>query len=213
MGVASHYDRVPASAGANDNGSAVAVCLDIIERYLAEPHEGMGIRVFFFDEEETGLRGSQAYVREFGVKDLQGVINMELVGIGDKLALWPLKDSAVGTLLSAFESTAAELGFRTARFDKIVTNTADHVSFRQSGLQDCFTVTCVTDRELELAGQYFAALAIGASHEVLWGILSQAPIFQHYHQPTDTADRLSAAPLTMVADTIWETILKMQNAL
>lgn len=210
IGLGSHYDRVPASAGANDNGSAVAVCMDIIERFLAAPDERLGIRVFFFDEEETGLRGSQAYVREFGVQNLQAVINMELVGIGDQLALWPVKDSDEGLLLAAFESVAASLGHPTARFDKIVTNTADHVSFRQSGMKDCFTITCITDQEIALATQYFAALARGADHEELWGILSQATIFQHYHRPTDTADRLHASALTMAADTIWQTILRLQ---
>ena len=69
IGVGAHFDRVPASAGANDNGSAVAVGLDIIRRHQAVG-SAASVRVFFFDEEETGLHGSQAYVDKYGVGDM-----------------------------------------------------------------------------------------------------------------------------------------------
>jgi len=71
IGVGAHFDRVPVSAGANDNGSAIAVGLDIIRRHQEAGSEA-GVRVFFFDEEETGLKGSQAYVEQYGIADLAG---------------------------------------------------------------------------------------------------------------------------------------------
>jgi acetylornithine deacetylase/succinyl-diaminopimelate desuccinylase-like protein len=66
IGISSHFDRVPDAAGANDNGSAIAVCMDIIEKFREKRSQEIGLRIFFFDEEESGLRGSSAYVGKYG---------------------------------------------------------------------------------------------------------------------------------------------------
>jgi hypothetical protein len=39
IGISSHFDRVEESPGANDNSSAIAVCLDIISKYLEKQHK------------------------------------------------------------------------------------------------------------------------------------------------------------------------------
>lgn len=59
--------------------------------------------VFFFDEEERGLKGSQAYVAEYGTERFLGIINLEMLGQGDRLALWPLNEQASGRTLNALE--------------------------------------------------------------------------------------------------------------
>lgn len=64
IAVSSHFDKVEGSGGANDNGSAVAVCLSIIERFINSPSKPP-LRIFFFDEEENNLRGSTAYVAKW----------------------------------------------------------------------------------------------------------------------------------------------------
>lgn len=206
IGVGTHFDRVSASAGANDNGSAVAVGLDVIRRHQ-EAGSAAGVRVFFFDEEETGLHGSQAYVDRYGTADLAGLLNLELVGMGDIFAVWPVAAAAGGPLLGAFEAVARRQGVQCHRFDQLVTNTADHLPFRRAGLRDAFTITCITDQDIAVAQRYFQALAQQAEQPVLWEILAQAPLFRHYHQPTDTHEKLSEAALRMTAATVWETIL------
>lgn len=157
IGVGSHFDRVLASAGANDNGSAVAVGLDIIRRHQAAG-SATGVRVFCFDEEETGLHGSQAYVDRYGTADLVGLLNMELVGMGDTFALWPVA-AEKGALLTGFEVVARRQGVACHRFGQLVTNTADHLPFRRAGLHDAFTITCITDQDIAVAQRYFQALA------------------------------------------------------
>jgi Zn-dependent M28 family amino/carboxypeptidase len=208
IGVGSHFDRVPASAGANDNGSAVAVGLDIIRRHQAAG-SAAGVRVFFFDEEETGLHGSQAYVDRYGTADLVGLLNMELVGMGDTFALWPVAAEA-GSLLAGFEEVARRQGVACHRFGQLVTNTADHLPFRRAGLHDAFTITCITDQDIAVAQRYFQALAQQADKVALWEILAQAPLFRHYHQPTDTHEKLSEAALARTSAAVWETILAAQ---
>jgi Zn-dependent M28 family amino/carboxypeptidase len=211
IGVSSHFDRVPNSAGANDNGSAIAVCLDIIRRFKAMNNNDMGVRVFFFDEEETGLNGSTAYVQERGIKDLIGLINMELVGLGDKFALWPVNENTNGQILTSFESVSEQKKITSKRFDRIITNTADHLPFQKAGLKDAFTITCISDKDIDTALHYFKAMEFGVDKQTLFEILSTAPIFEHYHRPTDTFDKLSEDSIRMTSTAIWETIVKVQK--
>jgi len=211
VGVSSHFDRVQNSAGANDNGSAIAACIDIINKFKESGNLDLGIRVFFFDEEETGLKGSTAYVKQHGTKDLIGLINMELVGMGNKFALWPVTENGNGELLTAFESASRNRKIISRRFDQIVTNTADHVSFQKAGLQDSFTVTCISDKDIATAQHYFNALKIGLDKEALFEILASAPVFEHYHRPTDTYDRLREDSIRMTSETIWDTIISVQK--
>lgn len=209
IGVGTHFDRVLASAGANDNGSAVAVGLDVIRRHQ-QAQSTAGVRVFFFDEEETGLLGSRAYVAQHGVQDLKGLLNLELVGMGDTFALWPVEAARRGPLLQTFEAVAQHRRISCHRFDQIVTNTADHVPFRQAGLADAFTLTCITSQDIATAQAYYQALAQQAGTGRLMEILAQAPLFRHYHQPTDTYEKLSEVTLSMTATAVWETILATQ---
>ncbi len=211
VGVSSHFDRVPNTAGANDNGSAIAVCIDIIKKFKDSGNVDLGIRVFFFDQEETGLRGSTSYVNDYGTKDLIGLINMELVGLGDKFALWPVTENSNGELLTAFESASRNRKIISRRFDQIVTNTADHLSFQRDRLQDSFTVTCISDKDIAAAQHYFNALKLGLDKEALFKILASAPVFEHYHRPTDTHDRLSEDSIRMTSETIWDTIISVQK--
>jgi Zn-dependent M28 family amino/carboxypeptidase len=207
IAIGSHFDIVEESGGANDNGSAIAVCLNIIDRFIQNPPVNTGLRLFFFDEEESGLKGSAAYTRQFGVADLTGLLNLELVGMGDKFALWPINAKSSGPLLETFEQAAKKAGISATRFDNIITNTADHVSFRKAGLADAFTITCISDKDMQTAAQYYTAMAKGAGAHQLQTIISQAPVFAHYHQPTDTWDKLDENAIIKTAAVIWDTLV------
>jgi len=211
IGVSSHYDRVKNTAGANDNSSAIAVCLDLVSRHRALGDESVGLRIFFFDEEETGLQGSTAYVQAHGIDELSGLINLEMVGKGEHFALWPVNDRTQSSLLGTFEAIAREENRLAKRFDQIVTNTADHLPFQLAGLDDCFTITCISDKDIEVAAHYYKALEFDVDQQTLFSILAAAPLFQHYHQPTDTWEKLSEESLRMTSSTIWSTILRMQR--
>ena len=209
IGISSHFDRVIESPGANDNGSAIAVCLDIIKKFREEKNQEIGLRIFFFDEEETGLRGSTAYTREYGIKDMIGLINLELVGIGDKFAIWPVNLNSSGDLLETFEYSANFAKIEAIRFDKIVTNTADHLSFRKAGLLDAFTITCISDKEIEAASRYYKAIQQGLDSAFLLRILAETPTFENYHQPGDSYEKIKEKSILMTSSIIMATIKSM----
>lgn len=56
-----HYDSVPFSFGSWDNGAGVVQMLSLLEHLHKTPAKRT-VKVIFFGSEETGLRGSRAYV-------------------------------------------------------------------------------------------------------------------------------------------------------
>ncbi len=76
-----HFDGVPGSPAADDNGSAVAGVLEAL-RILSQYTFEHSIRFVGFDAEELGLIGSLRYVQN-GIKPfevIQGVLNFEMIG-------------------------------------------------------------------------------------------------------------------------------------
>jgi Zn-dependent M28 family amino/carboxypeptidase len=211
IAVATHHDVVAGSPGANDNGSATAVCFEILRRSVTEPLESHAVRAFFFDQEEQGLAGSLAYANEFGPGQLRALFNMELVGAGDRFALWPLSAESRGQALEAFEASAAALGVRSHRFDRIITNAADHQSFWQQGFSETFTITCISEEDVNVASEYYRAMARGQDRDALRRILHGAPLFRHYHQPSDDSSHLSESTLRMCADAIWHAARRLDE--
>jgi Zn-dependent M28 family amino/carboxypeptidase len=84
IGVSCHYDIFCSTAGANDNASAIAVCLDILQRCSSHSFKNFELIFFFFDEEETGLKGSKAYVSQYGTSRMKGLLNLEMVSMGNQ---------------------------------------------------------------------------------------------------------------------------------
>jgi len=84
-----HYDSVEISPGANDNASGTAMVLELAHVLAGE---SAGARVTFatFGGEELGLLGSAAYVQglsEEGRHAVTGMLNFDMVGVGDELRI------------------------------------------------------------------------------------------------------------------------------
>ncbi|TAF04164.1 MAG: M28 family peptidase [Nostocales cyanobacterium] len=78
--IAAHYDTVDSSPGADDNASGVSVVLEIARLFANYPTPKT-LQLAFFDKEEAGLLGSQAFVKQAArLKNLRGVIVMDMVG-------------------------------------------------------------------------------------------------------------------------------------
>jgi hypothetical protein len=78
--IAAHYDTVSSSPGADDNATGIAVVLEIA-RLFNSVSTPKTLQLAFFDQEETGLLGSRAFVSQPAhLKNLQGVIIMDMVG-------------------------------------------------------------------------------------------------------------------------------------
>ena len=87
-----HTNKYFSSPGANDNASGVAVLLGIIENLLArEDGKKLGIKIIFFDHEDglAYLDGSTYYVKHTDTSNISFVLNLDMVGAGNTVAMNP----------------------------------------------------------------------------------------------------------------------------
>lgn len=82
--VGGHYDSVKMGPGINDNGSGIAVLLELIQYYAAQKQKPKHTIYFaFWDSEEDGIGGSSHFVKNLSPEQLQGIqayINVDMVG-------------------------------------------------------------------------------------------------------------------------------------
>ncbi len=80
-----HYDAVAGSFGANDNAAALCILIALARNLIAE---GLPARFAFFDGEEAGNTGSRYYVSQMDRQAITGVINLDVCGYGDSVAVY-----------------------------------------------------------------------------------------------------------------------------
>ncbi|HLX12670.1 MAG TPA: M28 family peptidase [Bacteroidota bacterium] len=124
--VGAHLDAVFQSPGANDNGSGVAVLLELIERLksVAVKHR---IVCCFFDLEEPGLIGSAVYVRRNRNAGIAEMINLDVEGTGSEIFAGPTGQPADSLLLAALRATRDSLGY--AYYESADYPESDYLSF------------------------------------------------------------------------------------
>lgn len=83
--IGAHYDAVPGCVGADDNGTGVAVLLELAE-YLSTNPVNYPIQLVAFDMEEYDLLGSRAYAEKLKTQKqkLRLMISLEMLGYCDR---------------------------------------------------------------------------------------------------------------------------------
>lgn len=96
---AAHYDSVPYSSGANDNGAGSVIIMELA-RMFAEKPPLRTVRFVWFGAEELGLLGSFAYVEQHKeeLESIKYVINIDVAGgyLGKNVALITANDGVKG---------------------------------------------------------------------------------------------------------------------
>lgn len=213
VGISGHFDVAPGCAGANDNASGVAVILGLLAALAEEAPEALGVAVMLFDEEEDGQIGSQAYVRDHSLRDLLGLINLEMVGYGEHLALWPVAPNQPVPLAHTLERICRQRHLLVRRFDRIWLHSAAHARFQAAGLVDSFSLTCISDEDLQVAEHYYKAMEFDVDLPTLRDIFVRAPLFRHYHQASDRSEHLSEATLQRTRDLLLQTLFQFEQHL
>lgn len=159
--IGAHFDTVPASPGANDNATGVAMVLSL-GRWLSElPCRDLDVLLVLFDEEEIGLLGSAGFAAWLTTQpiDVISVHTIDQMGWdadGDRALELERADDGLYELYEDAEPLAPGMT------PLIPTNTGftDHVSFRELGFS-----------------------AVGLTEEFVSGDTTP-----HYHLPSDTFD-------------------------
>jgi hypothetical protein len=108
--VGAHYDAYPNSPGANDNGSGVAVMLELIKS-LHDTAWNYTVDFCFFDQEEAGRIGSYYYIKQFVMPKRHLVmINLDVVGLGDEIYAGPVGENS-RTIMRYVNEAAKKNGY------------------------------------------------------------------------------------------------------
>ena len=167
-----HYDSVPHSPGAADDGSGVVTLLESARALLTEPARRNRILLVFTDAEEMGLLGAEAFFAEHrGVEDVGAVINIEGSGSGGPSLLLRSSNPG-GHLLEAYKDNA-ELANAYSYTQEVFARMPNDTDFT------------VPDR----AG--IASIDFAFAFE-----------FNHYHTPLDTLANLDKGTLQHHGDNV-----------
>jgi Zn-dependent M28 family amino/carboxypeptidase len=124
--IGAHYDHIPDCPGADDNATGVAATLEIA-RLIAQVDLEHSVAIAFWDEEELGLIGSQAFVTDLVAAEEDVVINFTFDTIGfrsDEPDTQTVPNGFSGVFPDVYDRVEAN-GFR-GDFVAIITNAAAH---------------------------------------------------------------------------------------
>lgn len=126
--VGAHYDKVPVGDGLIDNWSGAVMLPNLFVALKSAPRRLTFIFVGFSDEEK-GLRGSRAYVKQVpkeSRRNIKAMVNLECLGSGPVVAAPSQSDKLlVRSLAVVAHSLGINLGFTNV--DKV--GTSDQASF------------------------------------------------------------------------------------
>jgi len=214
--VGAHWDTVKRSPGADDNGSGVAVLLEVARR-LSGRVLAAEVRLIWFDGEELGLVGSREYANAMSSEDRArcvGMIDLESVGYTDRKAssqrMPPGSDllldvGSVGDFLLILGNLESQ-------------SLADTVSLAlETAAQDVLRVEVFSS----LPGQgWIMPDSRRSDHASFWDIgvpavmLTDTANFRNpnYHRASDTIETLDGAFLAAVARGVERSIVLLASA-
>ena len=200
--LSAHYDAVPGSPGANDDASAVAVLLGVVEEFRNVPSP-FPLRIAFFDAEESGLKGSREYVKQYGTKDLTAVLNLEMVGRGSLPVYWP-----VARQTSEYQRILLHAAEMPSLINYHHGHSGDHQSFQEAGMRDSVSLTLIDERDRPLLKEIRERLAQPNQVNLLemQQKINDSYTFRNYHQPTDTADQIEEESLQIAKNLVLKVI-------
>ena len=135
--VSAHYDSVAAGPGASDDGSGVAILLEVARMLRQHPDSRNGVLFLFTDGEEAGLLGAHAFATESPLaKDVSLAINVEARGTSGQSHLFETGDRS-GWLVNAFAQSAAQPRTNSllSTLYALLPNDTDLTIFKSHGVQ------------------------------------------------------------------------------
>ncbi len=200
-----HFDAVPNSPGADDNGTGTAALLEAARVFRGRPLRRT-VRLVFFNLEEVGLVGSRAYAQrirpdlEAGRFKVVGMVSMDMLGYftdapdSQKSPIPPsrlFKPPTVGDFIAA----GGVMAHRT--FSRAFEQAMNQAEPRAKTVFVDFLPIAPPDL---LRSDHAPFLALGLPAI----ILSDTANFRspHYHKPTDTIETLDMERFTLTTRAI-----------
>ena len=160
--IGAHYDSVLGSPGANDNASGVAISLSIGQALKTLERRDSHFLIVFFDQEEDGSAGSNAFVRKI-LKDkisISSMHNIDMAGWDSDNDRTIEIDLPTDDMENIYRSAATA---RNVDITRVTYNSSDHLPFRKAGID----AACISEE---------------------YGSGDSTP---HHHKPSDTVEAVN----------------------
>lgn len=210
--IGAHYDSYLDTPAANDNGSGVAANLELARQFADAPRERTLRFVFFVNEEppwfQTEDMGSWVYAkrsRDRG-EDIAAMVSLETIGYFDDTP--DSQDYPVGMLQWVYSDKGDFIAF--------VANVGSRKVLREA--MDAFRDQAKIPSEGAALPGFIPGVG-WSDHWAFWqesypGIMvTDTALFRypHYHQMTDTPDRLDYERMALVVDGLTEVVQRLTN--
>gem|GEM_PF-287213 len=189
--VTSHYDSVPGSPGANDNGSGTSTILEMA-RMLKDSPTDKEIRFITFGAEEIGLVGSKHYVSQLSDDEVNRSIanfNLDMVGTAWEPASQLYVNTVDGdaNLVWDFVKSASDdLGHADDLLNLYQFGRSDHVPFYDAGIDSALFI---------------------------WMEPGTAGLEPWYHSPEDTIEHVSPEKIQIVGDIVSSAVAELLSVM
>jgi len=204
-----HYDVVPRSPGANDDASAIAVLFKLIDN-LRKIKLKNKIKIIFFGDEETGRLGSLSYIEKHGLKDLLGVYNMELVGMGDCIGLWPVtKFNEKSYIIKNIEEILKKKKIYYEKVENLPAFYADDLSFREYVFKNAICISVVYKKDKEKIKSFAKSSIPTIIFRYNFGLVPK--MFKLYHSKNDKSIHLNESAMKMTAEILTESLINLDK--
>ncbi len=132
----SHYDSVPWSPGASDDGSGVVALLETLRALRAGPPLGHDVLFLFTDGEEAGLFGAKAFVEQHPWAQRVGVVlNLDARGSSGPSIMFRTSDASGWLVRAMKEAVPAPLAMSlTSEVFRYLPNNTDLAVFLKAGI-------------------------------------------------------------------------------
>lgn len=133
--LSAHYDSVPTSFGAADDGASVAAILETVRALMTGPQLKNDLVVLLSDGEEIGLLGAEAFVAEHPLAKNVGVmLNFEYRGNSGPMMLFETS-SGNGRLVQAYASARNPVGSSLLyEVYRLLPNDTDLSAYKRAGM-------------------------------------------------------------------------------
>ena len=169
-----HYDRTPKGRGAVDNAASCAVIEQLLADLKANPLQHYSVTAVFFDLEERGLIGSQAYFGQHTGQPLPDkAINLDIFGYGD--TFFVNAPAAEGPLLTSLQEAAKDSPLHIKTIASMSEYPASDHRIMMNAKIDTLGVALIDGAEIDAALQHSP---------------NPPPILTIIHTDADTADKV-----------------------
>lgn len=133
--LAAHYDSVPHSPGAGDDGIGTAALLEAARAIVQGPALDRDVIVLFTDGEELGLLGAEAFVSESPAsREVVSAFNFDARGDKGSVAMFDASDDASQLLVALKRVPHVQANSFVSALAKLLPNDTDATVFKKAGI-------------------------------------------------------------------------------